>query len=126
MHPDNKNVLDLSSGKLYIKDPTTGAPLALGKVNSVEITPAHEEFDPLGDPLPRLSTPQEFTIEMEMDPESMRELLDPMHIFARECLRWAIWNRPKLLHLAAYAKTARCRKKNSRRIVREFIREELA
>lgn len=123
MHPDNESVIDLSSGKLYIKDPVTGTPLELGKVTSMEITPP-EEFDPLGEPLP-LRTAQEFEMEIELepDPEVLRELFDPMRAFARECLGWAILNRPKLLHLAAYAKTARRRRKNSRRIVQEFIRD---
>lgn len=124
MHPDNENVLDLSSGKLYIKDPVTGAPLELGKVNSMEITPP-EEFDPLGNPLPRINAPEfGFEIELEPDPEMLRELFDPMRAFARECLGWAFINRPELLHLAVYAKTARRRVKNIRRILREFIREE--
>ena len=34
---------------------------------------------------------------------------------------WALKNRPHLVHLAIHAKTRRARKKNAKRILREFM-----
>lgn len=42
---------------------------------------------------------------------------------AYECSIWAVSNRPRLIHLALRSKKARVRKKNLRRIVREYIKE---
>lgn len=43
---------------------------------------------------------------------------------AYKILCWAIKNRPRLLHLAGYAKKRKDRRKNLRRIIREFCKED--
>ena len=42
---------------------------------------------------------------------------------AHAVLAWAIKNRPRLVHLAGWAKKRKDRRKNLRRIIREFIKE---
>lgn len=41
----------------------------------------------------------------------------------RSCVHWALNYRPRLAHLAVHAKRRRARKKNTRRIIREYLRE---
>lgn len=124
--PTKNDPIDLTCGTLYIYPPEGGGPVQLGEVKSLEVSmdPA-ENWDELGNPLPYINKPaltQEVTIELE--PLSLPKLFlltgDPLLV-----INWAAMERPKLLHLAAYAKSARRRKKSRLRIIREFIREAL-
>ena len=124
--PTENEPLDLSSGTLYLKMPADGNPALLGKVKSMEHTYEVTEYiDDLGSPayIP-MTPPTSAELSIELEPIN----LDPVALWRLtynvKCIMvWAVRNRPRLVHLASYAKKATARHKNARRIVREFLQD---
>ena len=59
-------------------------------------------------------------ITITLTDAEIEQVIDEM---VADTYAWAVKNRPRLVHLAAYAKKGRIRTKNTRRIIREFLRE---
>lgn len=122
-------ILDPSAGQLYMKPLDGGDPVHLGRVieftQTVERHDYHGYHDELGAPVPVLipaadTMSVEFTLQpVEFDPATLWRLTHDISCV----IAWAVQNRPKLWHLANYAKTYRKRRKNVHRILREFMQE---
>lgn len=66
----------------------------------------------------------------QYDIETITQLLDETWIMVKRVVGeafkidlWALANRPRLRHLTVYGKKSKTRKKNIRRIIREYARE---
>lgn len=119
-----KNNMELGPGALYFIPSEGSDPVYCGEVKSLEYTEdTYAPVDDLGRPAVGLTrdTTAEVTMELEpLNPKAMFFLTgDPSYM-----ARWAVVMRPRLAHLARYAKKGRARKKNVHRLV-AFMIEEL-
>ena len=125
MPTENTPTLDLSTGALYLTPLDGGDPVRLGRaVEVTQTTEYNDECDELGIRNPMTSLPASMSCEITLEDVT----LDPVTLWrltydVRWVVRWAMETRPKLLHLATYAKTGRKRRKNIHRILREFCEE---
>jgi hypothetical protein len=116
--------MELGPGALYFIPPEGSDPVYCGEVKSLEYTeePGTMAEDGIGCPIfPLSGASAELTMELEpLNPKAMFFLTgDPSYM-----TRWAVVMRPRLAHLARYAKKGRARKKNVHRLV-AFMIEEL-
>lgn len=123
--PTKNDSIALSAGTLYIRHPETGGTLPCGTLKSIELTQTRTEYvDELGIVDPCIATPpMECTLTIETDADSVYLLALRMAAGIQSCVTWARNERPHLVHLAVHAKKRRTRKKNTVRIVREYLKE---
>jgi hypothetical protein len=100
--------------------------VAVGPVKGLTETIEEEHLDDLDLLAPvTTSLTQTFSFEAELEQLSLPKLWrltgDPALT-----TKWAKLNQPRLLHLAAFAKTGRARTKNLRRLIRLFVEEAYA
>lgn len=124
MPTKTENTIDWGSGTLYIIPQEGGDPVPIGPVKGLTETIEREHLDGADLPAPlTTSLTQTLTFEAELEslnPKAMFFLTgDPSYM-----ARWAVVMRPRLAHLARYAKKGRARKKNVHRLV-AFMIEEL-
>lgn len=123
MPTKNENTIEWGSGTLYFYQPEGGDPVLVGPVKGLTETREEEGLDGTDLPIPVItSTTQTVTFEAEIEAISLPKLWrltgDPILM-----VKWAKQSRPLLFHLARYAKTARKRSKNLRRLIRLFVEE---
>lgn len=122
---DNAPTLDLSTGAFYMTPLDGGDPVRLGRaVEVTQTTEYNDECDELGICNPMAAATASMSCEITLEDVTF----DPVPLWRlthdiRCVVHWAVKYRPKLLHLATYAKTGRKRRKNIRRILREFCEE---
>lgn len=121
-----ENNIELGTGEFYMIPLDGGSPVRVGRVTEATQTVERTDYlNELGEPVPVLvPTLETATFECEIQPIT----LDLVTIWRlthdiRVVLVWAQENRPKLLHLATYAKSSRKRRKNIIRILRDFFEE---
>lgn len=120
---DSTPIIDLGTGALYLKPLDGGDPVRLGQVTEINQTAeAREEYYiPDGPAIVRpVSQSVEITLQdVTLDPVTLWRLTHDVRLV----VAWAMKNRPKLWHLTGHAKTSRKRRKNARRILRDFFEE---
>lgn len=127
MPTKNDTTIEWGSGTLYFYPPEGGDPVAVGQVKGLTETVEQEHQVDLESPVPVLtkSMTQTFSFEAELEALSLPKLWrltgGPILL-----VKWAGQNHPRLFHLAKYAKTARRRTKNIRRLSRLFVKEAWA
>lgn len=115
--------IKLGAGTLYYTDPTTGEKTPLGQIKEVETERAEPPTD---GPIKRLADAMtEVAMTAEVAAGALLRSCNALwyrggHVEYRGAMWWARTNRPRLLHLARRSKSKRVRKKNTRRILREY------
>ena len=72
-------------------------------------------------------TAEQIQVGIETTCKAASEVMETIYneaIRAVKCYWWALRERPRLAHLMCFAKKPRVRKKNTIRIVREYLKEE--
>jgi hypothetical protein len=122
MPTKNEVTIEWGSGTLYFYPPEGGDPVPVGPVKDMTETVEREYQDHPVVGLVNTSMTQTVTFEAELPainlPAMWRLTGDPIYV-----AKWAMQNHPRLVHLYLHAKTARRRKKNGRRVWREFLKE---
>ena len=121
---DNTPIIDLNTGDLYLTPLDGGDPVRLGRATEIKQTAEYNDKCELGEPAHLMSRPASLSFECTLQDVTF----DPVIFWrlthnVRYVILWAKENRPKLLRLAAHAKTNRKRRKNARRILRDFFEE---
>jgi hypothetical protein len=123
MPTKNETTIEWGSGTLYFYPPEGGDPVAVGPVKDLTETREEEWQDDLGLPIPlNTSITQTVTFEAELEALSLPKLW-LLTGDVSLLVKWSQQHHPRLFHLAGYAKTARRRAKNIRRLTRLFMKE---
>lgn len=125
MPTESTPILNLITGELYMTPLDGGDPVRLGRVTEATQTVEHyDEYNELGVRSPIPARPASLSFECNLQDVTIDlATLWRLTYDVRFAGLWAAEHRPKLLHLVTYAKTYRKRRKNARRILREFFEE---
>lgn len=109
--------IKLGAGTLYYIDPVTNEKTPLGEIKEVEATMEEPQTD--GQVLKLADAMAEVAVTAEVAAGALLRAYNALWNIG-VAVWWARTNRTRLLHLAWRSKSERVRKKNTRRILREY------